>query len=167
MTRAKHSSIAQKLRRAMVTISALALIIASTGFITLEYFSYKEALNQRIQVLSEFIATNSTAALSFDDEVTAKQLLNSLSAEKSIEKAILIRRDASLFTLYNKNNINLIESNSTLNNTINTTDVDIIYFIRKLESNRSSLEIFTLDKLISFKAISIDDDILGLSLIHI
>ncbi|MFT6858658.1 MAG: diguanylate cyclase (GGDEF)-like protein [Gammaproteobacteria bacterium] len=161
MTRAKHSSIAQKLRRAMVTISALALIIASTGFITLEYFSYKEALNQRIQVLSEFIATNSTAALSFDDEVTAKQLLNSLSAEKSIEKAILIRRDASLFTLYNKNNINLIESNSTLNNTINTTDVDIIYFIRKLESNRSSLEIFTLDKLISFKAISIDDDILG------
>ena len=161
MTRAKHSSIAQKLRRAMVQISASALILASTGFITLEYFSYKEALNQRIQVLSEFISTNSKAALSFDDEATAKQLLSSLSAEISIEKAALIRRDANIFTMYNRNYSSINISNNEKKENHYNINIDITPLIRGLESNTSSLEIFTLDKLISFKAISIDDEIIG------
>ena len=95
-----QTSIAYKLRKSMLQISTIALVIATVGFVSLEYFSYRDALLQRIKVLADFIAINSTATLVFDDTITANKLLSSLQAEQSINTAILMRQDYSVLASY-------------------------------------------------------------------
>ena len=90
-------SIARKLRNSMLLISAMALLLASSLFVSQAYFSYRQALVQRIQVLSQVIATNSTAALSFDDSATGERLLRSLQAEKTIQGATLLLPNGAMF----------------------------------------------------------------------
>lgn len=96
-------TLAEKLRRIILLVSGSALLIASLTFVTLEYFSYRDALHQRISVLADFIATNSSAALSFDDAGTADKLLKSLRAEASVNAAVLYKNDGAKLASYSKN----------------------------------------------------------------
>ena len=95
--------IAQKLRRIIILISGIALLIASVSYVSLEIYSYRKALVERISVLADFISTNSTAALSFDDRKTAQILLQSLEAEASVNSAVLYQYDWQEFASYTLN----------------------------------------------------------------
>ncbi len=64
----KNVSIAQKLRRIIVLISAIALIIASVSYITMEIMAYRKNLVEQMTILADFIGTNSTASLIFEDK---------------------------------------------------------------------------------------------------
>jgi diguanylate cyclase (GGDEF)-like protein len=66
----------------------------------MEYFSYRQTLVERAQVLADFIATNSSAALTFGDNRIAEQLLSSLEAEASVDIASLFQPDGSEFAHY-------------------------------------------------------------------
>ncbi|WP_456406908.1 EAL domain-containing protein [Thiolapillus sp.] len=98
--RTRNLPIAHKLRRMILITSGIALLIASVGFLTMEYFSYRQTLVERVEVLADFIATNSSAALTFDDRKTATQILSSLQAEASVEIAALFKPDGSEFARY-------------------------------------------------------------------
>jgi signal transduction histidine kinase/DNA-binding response OmpR family regulator/HPt (histidine-containing phosphotransfer) domain-containing protein len=100
MTFLSNINIAQKLRRIILLISGIALLIASLSYVALEVFSYRNALVERISVLANFISTNSTAALSFDDPKTAQKLLESLKDEAAINGAILYQDNWQKFTSY-------------------------------------------------------------------
>lgn len=95
--------IARKLRRMILITSGLALLTASVAFVATEYFSYRQNLVERAQVLADFIATNSSAALTFGDNKIAEQLLSSLQAEASVDIASLFRPDGSGFAHYTRN----------------------------------------------------------------
>ena len=92
--------IAAKLRRMILITSGLALLVASLGYLTIEFISYRQALVQRAEVLADFIATNSTAALTFNDEKTAARLLDSLNAEPAVNHATLLLADGTQFASY-------------------------------------------------------------------
>jgi diguanylate cyclase (GGDEF)-like protein len=100
MTRIVNGPLANKLRQSILKIGSIALLIASIGFISLEYFSYRDALLHRIIVLADIVATNSTAALTFEDKETASNLLNSLEAESSIENSALYLNNKKLLASY-------------------------------------------------------------------
>ena len=96
----RRNSIAFKLRNIMMIISGVALLVASLVYISQEYMAYREALLQRIQVLSQVISTNSTAALTFDDAGTANKLLSSLRVEETITGAVMLKPDGSILSNY-------------------------------------------------------------------
>ncbi|WP_456373661.1 EAL domain-containing protein [Thiolapillus sp.] len=93
----KSTGIAQKLRHMILLVTGVALLLSSVIYLAVEFVSYRQTLVERAEVLADFIATNSTAALSFDDRKTANRLLMSLQAEPSVDYAVLLRADGSVF----------------------------------------------------------------------
>ena len=85
----KPLRIADKLRNIVLLTSGLALLVASVSFIVIDVLSYRQNLVDRIAVISDFVATNTTAALVFEDELTAGKLLDSLDAEKAVQHAVI------------------------------------------------------------------------------
>ncbi|MBV1889492.1 MAG: response regulator [Gammaproteobacteria bacterium] len=96
----KNLAIAQKIRYTIMLVSGIALLIAVTSYVAVEFVSSRKALVERIEVLADFISINSTAALSFDDEKTAHKLLQSLKAEAAVTKAVIYLNDWQTFTSY-------------------------------------------------------------------
>ncbi|MDJ0832297.1 MAG: EAL domain-containing protein [Gammaproteobacteria bacterium] len=102
MIKLGRQGIAYKLRSIMMIISGVALLVASLVYISQEYLGYREALLQRIQVLSQVISTNSTAALTFDDAGTATKVMSSLQVEETITGAVMLKPDGSIFSIYSR-----------------------------------------------------------------
>ncbi len=100
---AKNLIIAHKLRRMILLTCGIALLVASTAFLALEFINYRQNLVEKSEVLADFIATNSSAALSFNDNRIAEQLLESLQSEVSVETATLYLPDGSVFAHYHRN----------------------------------------------------------------
>lgn len=93
-------TIARKLRRMILLTSGIALLITSFVYVAIEVVSYRLALVQHISVLADFIGTNSTAALTFEDRKTATRLLRTLKSEPSITKAVIYDKKRQPFALY-------------------------------------------------------------------
>ena len=97
-----NKTIAHKIKKMILLTSGLALLATSLAFLGIEFFSYREMLLERAEVLTDFVVTNSTAALTFDDQKTANKLLSSLSTEPSIKGAVLYQADHSQFATYRR-----------------------------------------------------------------
>jgi PAS domain S-box-containing protein len=68
---------------------AVAVSLACTAFLAYDRVTYRDGLVDRLRTQSVIIGTNTTAALSFGDEETARQVLGALKAEPVIEAACL------------------------------------------------------------------------------
>jgi len=97
-------SIADQIQWGILLISGGALLIASMAYMAIDRASYRQNLIERITVMSKFIATNATAAISFDDAITANKLLSSLRSEKAIIQADLFNETGQLFSHYSSHN---------------------------------------------------------------
>jgi len=97
-------SIADQIQWGVLLISGSALLIASIAYMAIDRTSYRQNLIERITVMSKFIATNATAAISFDDAITANKLLSSLRSEKAIIQADLFNETGQIFTHYSSQN---------------------------------------------------------------
>jgi diguanylate cyclase (GGDEF)-like protein len=100
MKNTRQMTVARKIRQMIIITSAVVLLVSSATFLTLEYFGFRELSLERTHVLAQMIATNATAAISFDDQKTASQLLDSLKSEPSINRAILFRADGTVLSLF-------------------------------------------------------------------
>jgi hypothetical protein len=69
----RQTSIRRKLTFAILTTSVTALLLTGAGFITYELITFQRWLENYISTVGEIIAQNSTSALSFDDEKTARE----------------------------------------------------------------------------------------------
>lgn len=94
------TSIVNKLRRMILVITGTVLLVTSLSFLVIEMISYRQSLLERAEVLAEFIATNSVASLTFEDDVTANSLLNALRSDPSVDSAIIYRADNQRFAGY-------------------------------------------------------------------
>ncbi len=89
----KNKNIAEKLRRMILISSGLVLFFSSLAYLVIEFVSYRQSLYERATVLSEFVATNSVASLTFNDNKIARQLLDSLRSDPSVDVAVLFTED--------------------------------------------------------------------------
>lgn len=79
---------------------AVVLSLMCTAYIILESDSYKESVKRNVSTLGAVIASNSSAALAFDNPTDAQEVLNALEAEKNIVAAALYSNDGSIFITY-------------------------------------------------------------------
>jgi PAS domain S-box-containing protein len=96
----RNTSIQGKLLRLIVLINVSVLVLTCSIFFAYEYFTFRQALMREATSLGKIIATNSTAALAFDDREAAHETLHALEAEIRITAACLYDAHGRLFSYF-------------------------------------------------------------------
>lgn len=94
----KGLPVAKKLQRMIVFTCGGALLIVSSIYVVLDIVNYRKELVNHISVLAGFVANSVTAALVFDDDENATQLLQALEADVNITSASILKPNGELFT---------------------------------------------------------------------
>ncbi len=102
MIRFRDVSIRRKMMLLTLVTSSVALLLASAAFLTHELVTYRDSMTQELATLANVIGDNSTAALTFNDQRAAEELLTSLRAQEHIVAAALYRDDGTTFALYRR-----------------------------------------------------------------
>jgi signal transduction histidine kinase/ActR/RegA family two-component response regulator len=99
----RHLPIRLKLMAIIMTTCAASVVLASLGYLLIDYYQTREELGRDLQAQADLILQNSFAALDFDDTRAARDTLNTLSSKTNIRIACLYQRDGRLFTAYQLN----------------------------------------------------------------
>jgi len=84
----------------MTLIAVLTLFSASTAIVVNEYYAKKKDTEQQLVLIANIIASNISAALVFEDTVSANTMLNSMKTRDSILNAELYDKQGKLFADY-------------------------------------------------------------------
>jgi len=95
-----NTSIRRKLIVMILLTSAAVLLLTSVALITYDFLAFRQTLVRNVTTLGEVIATNSTAALAFDNHEDARDILKALKAERHIVAAGLYDAAGALFAAY-------------------------------------------------------------------
>src|SRR5690554_7351831 len=94
------------LRKKLVTIAmitaTLTLILSNLAFISLEYYLGKKEVSQKLTILGEVIANQTSTALMFEDQPSLQNNLNALTADTSIIRGCLYNTDQKLVSHYSR-----------------------------------------------------------------
>ena len=83
--------------------SGIVLVITCATFTVYEYFAFRESARDNLATVGKIIAANSTAALAFDNQEDANELLSGLRTEKHIVAACLYDENGKIFAKYPPN----------------------------------------------------------------
>lgn len=96
----KGTTIRQRLMRVILFTSVSVITIACAAYFTYEFLTFRQAMVRQLKATAEIIATNSTAALAFQNTEDASHVLNSLKADKHIVAACLFDQEGHVFSFY-------------------------------------------------------------------
>lgn len=98
----RHSPIKRKIRWVILLTSAAVLLFTFSAYFVYEIVTFRQTYARQLSVLAKIIAANSTAALAFNIEEDANEILMALKAENHIQAAALYDKDGNLFTYYSQ-----------------------------------------------------------------
>ncbi|HEY7887374.1 MAG TPA: response regulator [Steroidobacteraceae bacterium] len=99
----RNLPIRRKLMIMLLVTSGAVLALTCAAFIGYQYVSYRAAARYTVQTLGQVIASNSTAALAFDNPSDEKDVLAALHAERRISLAAVYDAGGNLFAQYPAN----------------------------------------------------------------
>jgi signal transduction histidine kinase len=92
--------IQRKLMVLMLGTSMLVLVLTCTAFLGYDVYAFRQTSMRQLSTLGDFVATNSTAVLAFDNADDATEILGALKAERHITAAALYDKSGRLFARY-------------------------------------------------------------------
>jgi signal transduction histidine kinase/CheY-like chemotaxis protein len=95
-------AIKEKLIWVTMMTTAFSLVAASSIFFINEYLQFHRNLVNTIRAVAEVTGANSTAALAFNHEVDAKNVLKALGMQDDILSAALYNKEGALFASYQR-----------------------------------------------------------------
>ena len=95
-----NTPIRRKLIVMILVTSTAVLLLSSAALITYDYFSFRQATARNLATLGQVIATNSGAALAFENKEDAAEILNALTAERHIVAAGLYDARGAVLATY-------------------------------------------------------------------
>lgn len=98
----KDIPIKQKLVRAIMLTSTVVLLISASAFIVFEFISIRTFMHRMFTIRAQVVGNSSTAAVRFDDEQDATEILSALRADPSLAVAA-IYKDSRLFAYFPTN----------------------------------------------------------------
>ncbi|WP_281646526.1 response regulator [Parendozoicomonas sp. Alg238-R29] len=104
-------SIERKLRYAMMITAEVGLLVSLIVYSVSDYTKSKDAMMERIQTLVEVFATNSQAAVHFQDAAAGNELLHGLEVVSHIEEAYLLLADGQKLASYNRSDSHTYNKN--------------------------------------------------------
>jgi len=93
-------TIKSKLMVLMMAISSIALVLVGTVFIVQDLIALQKGMKEDLAVEARLIGANSTAAVSFDDDAAANEVLASLKADPDIVSACIYTKDGERLGSY-------------------------------------------------------------------
>ncbi len=99
---ARNLPITRKLILVMVLASTISVLFASILFSLTEVISKRNSVAENLATLADVIATNSTAAIIFEEEDLANDVLMSLSANPDIVRGQMFTREGELVASYRR-----------------------------------------------------------------
>src|SRR5882672_10960503 len=96
----KNTPIQRKLMTILLLTSGAVLLLTCSAFFAYEFLTFRQSTIQQLSTLGEIIAANSTAALAFDNQDDATEILSALQAERHIVAASLYNKEGKLFSKY-------------------------------------------------------------------
>lgn len=92
--------IRRKLTTVILLTSIVVMLLMRGAFFVYEFVTFRQATIRQLSTLGEITAANCTAALAFDNENDANEILSALKAESHVVGACLYDRDGHLFSRY-------------------------------------------------------------------
>src|SRR3984957_18407753 len=92
--------IRRTLMRMIFISSGAVLVVTTTAFCAYEFLTFRQTSVQQLQILSQAIASNSTAALAFDNAEDAAVVLAAFKADPHIVAAALYDARGRAFAEY-------------------------------------------------------------------
>jgi len=96
----RDAPIRRKLTLMVLMTSGLALLLTGIGFFTTQLITSRQTIVRQLDSLSAVIATNSTAALAFNDPKAGNEILAAFQAVPNVIAAGLYDGDGGLFASY-------------------------------------------------------------------
>jgi len=96
----KDISIRRKLMLSIFLTSMVAMLLMRGTLLVMEFSDFKKTTMRQLTMMGEVIATNSSAALDFDNADDARQILRAVQADSHITMAALYDRSGKLFATY-------------------------------------------------------------------
>jgi methyl-accepting chemotaxis protein len=91
-----------KLTVLVITATALALVLVGVAVVAFDYVGMREGILREVRTEADISANNSTAALAFDDQDTATEVLAALQADPNLVAAATYTADGRLFATYRR-----------------------------------------------------------------
>jgi len=98
----RHVSIRRKLMVIILITSTLAMLLASGAFVGYEVLRFREGMVRDLTIKADIVGSQSTAALKFNDEAAAAEILNKLVGEKHIAAACIYTRPGKILATYQR-----------------------------------------------------------------
>lgn len=98
--RTRGTTIGRQLMTLMLLTTAMVLTLTWAIFISYQLYNTRLASSAKLQTLAQVIATNSTAALAFQDVDDATDILSALRAEPTVTVAALYDSSGAVFATY-------------------------------------------------------------------
>jgi PAS domain S-box-containing protein len=99
----KNTPIQRKLMTILLLTSGAVLLLTCAAFFAYDMLTFRQSAIRELSTLGEIVAANSTAALAFDNQEDAKEILSALQVERHIVRACLYNKDGKLFSQYPSN----------------------------------------------------------------
>lgn len=96
----RDAPIQRKLMQVILLTTGLVLLLTCTAFFIYELVTYRDLTRQQLSTLGKIVATNSTAALAFENKDDAAEILSALKAEKHVVAACLYDTTGHIFSKY-------------------------------------------------------------------
>jgi PAS domain S-box-containing protein len=96
----RHASIRIKLIAIVMLTTCASLALAGMALVVFEWIIGRRALHGEIEAVADILASNSTATLTFDDQRTALDTLNTLSSQPRILSGCFYAGDGTLLASY-------------------------------------------------------------------
>jgi two-component system sensor histidine kinase/response regulator len=93
-------SIRRKLTLIVMITTCTAILLACGAFFAFDIHTLRQSRVRDLDTLAEVLGSNSTAALTFNDQAAAREVLQSLSAKEHVMAAALYRADGAIFATY-------------------------------------------------------------------
>ena len=102
MRRLEQLSVRQKLTAIILLTSSVAILLACTVFAIYDAITFLRTLANDLGTIAEITGSNSTAALTFGDAASAREILSSLRAQKNIVAACIYTREGAVLAKYTR-----------------------------------------------------------------
>lgn len=96
----KDQSIRQKLITVILLTTSIVLLLTCAAFIIYEWITFRQAMARNLTTLAQITAANSTAALAFQNEADATEVLSALRVEDHVVAAAFYDHEGKLFATY-------------------------------------------------------------------
>src|ERR1700689_1392141 len=98
----RNWSIQQKLQGIIMATSGVALLVASAVFTLYNRSTFLQTKAQGLSASARMVGSNSTAALSFGDAKSAREVLSALLAQQHVIHACVYDKDGRVFAKYSR-----------------------------------------------------------------